>query len=816
MAVSKGSGYGYLAAGVAFIAMYALVGWLLRDREFARSLFGNAVLVWSAGLVVIVAVRRRREWLGCQRLFWDVIAIAMAFWLVGHLGWTYDQMLLQQVSWLQWHTLFSLSAGVGPLIALFARPHAGPRLGVVPQKAQTIAAYWLLAVFIYSYFVLVPSLIPAAREQSQDLLLYLVQANRLILLLCMAAAVWFARRTAWRSTYLRLAVGVGAGLVLRIGTNQAIARGEYQVGTLHDLAWILPWLCYAWAAIEAPASSLEAVDERAHEVSPVTMLAVPALLIPLIGYGVLNLQAMGEPVDSFRLFLTSLTTVVGLGLVTLRLAAQGTELKRTDAQLQLLAAATEHTDDLILITRPDGSFEHANAAFLRTFGYTRVELASLNFVDLIESGMDHFRQEIPAEIRTRNVWRGIMRGLRKDGTTFPAACTITALRDGSGRFTHFVGVERDITDDLKLRDQLVHSERLSAIGELIAGVAHEINNPLQTIIGCTELMLDEPEGANRTDLELVRKEAMRAGQIVRNLLAFARRGAADRVITDLNELVQATAALREYHLQQINIALTLRAAPRTLPVLVNREEIRQVILNLLLNAEHAIASSPAGRGSITIETSGNGFAQMVEVTDSGPGINQDLRGRIFEPFFTTREVGEGTGLGLSISHGIASSHGGSLALADCPVGARFRLTLPAHEDLAPYTGSNNGSALRALVVDNDEMMRKLIVRLLEKRGFSVSEAETADAAMALARERRPGVVICDTTLRGMSAVELYRRMAEGSDAEAPRFVFIRSDRNAGMSAVPEIAGAPVLAKPFTATDLENALVEAGVSAPRIG
>jgi PAS domain S-box-containing protein len=816
MAGSKSSGYGYLAAGGAFIAVYALVVWLLRDLEFARSIFGSAILVWSAGLVVLVTVRRRREWFGCQRLFWDVIAIAMAFWIVGHLGWTYDLLVLNHQTWLTWHTLFSLSAGVGPLIALFAQPHLGTRLAAVPQKALTVAAYWLFAVFVYSYFVLVPSLIPAALAKSQQLLLYLVQANRMLLLVCMAGAVWFARKTTWRSTYLRLAIGVGAGLILRAGTNQAITRGEYQVGSLHDLAWILPWLCYAWAAFEAPASSHEADYERAHDVS-VSVLVVPALLIPLIGYGVLNLESVGEPVDSFRLFLTSLTTVVGLGLVTLRLAAQGTELRRADAQLQLLAAATEHTDDLILITRPNGLFEHANAAFLRTFGYTRAELATLSFGDLIEPGNDHFKREIPAEIETRNVWRGILRGLRKDGTTFPAACTITALRDTSGRFTHFVGVERDITEDLKLRDQLVHSERLSAIGELIAGVAHEINNPLQTIIGCTELMLDEPQGTNRTDLELVRKEAMRAGQIVRNLLAFARRGAADRVVTDLNELVQATAPLRGYHLQQTNIALTLRCAPRQLPVLANREEIRQVILNLLLNAEHAIASSSAGGGSITIETSSNGFAQMVEVTDSGPGIGPELHGRIFEPFFTTREVGEGTGLGLSISHGIASSHGGSLALVDSPSGARFRLTLPAHEDLAPFTGSNNGAGLRALVVDDDETMRKLIVRLLEKRGFSVSEAETPDIAMALVRDRRPGVVICDTVLRGMSAAELHRRIKADNGVEAPRFVFIRSDRPPGAaSGAPEVAGVPELAKPFTATDLENALLEAGISAPRIG
>ena len=206
---------------------------------------------------------------------------------------------------------------------------------------MTIAAYCLLAVFLYSYFVLLPSLDCGCAPNAQSRLLSFVQVNRLSLLACMAAAVWFARRTAWRPTYLRLAVGVAIGVVLRFGANQAILRGEYQVGTLYDLAWIMPWLFYAWAALETPPSPPVALlTQEPHDVSSVSLLAVPALLIPLVGYSVLNIESIGEPVDSFRLFLTSLATVAALGLVTLRLAAQGTELQRADAQ----AAAARRRD----------------------------------------------------------------------------------------------------------------------------------------------------------------------------------------------------------------------------------------------------------------------------------------------------------------------------------------------------------------------------------------------------------------------------------------------------------------------------------------
>jgi PAS domain S-box-containing protein len=761
-------------------------------------------------------LRRRGEWAGCQRLFFDLIAVSLVLWILGHFGWAYDELLYQEQTWLKWHTLFSLCAGFGPLVALLARPHRGPRTEVVAPIAMTMVAYCLLAVFIYSYFVLVPSVIPLARPAAQQRLLYFVQANRLLLLLSLTCLVFIARDTPWRPTYLRLAVGAALGFLLRLGTSQAIARGEYQVGTLYDFAWIVPWLFYAWAAASAPASPA-ADDEvdRPHEVTPVSLLALPALLIPLVGYGVLNLEAVGEPVDSFRLFLTSLTTVAVLGLVTVRLAMQGSELQRTDKRLQLLAAATEHTGDLILIARPDGTFEHANAAFLRAFGYTRSELASRRFVDLIEPGMDRIERDITAEVQNSGVWRGTLRGLRQDGTSFPAACTITALRDAAGRLTHFVGIERDMTEDLKLRDQLVHTERLSAIGELIAGVAHEINNPLQTIIGCTELMLDDAQASNRADLELVRKEAMRAGQIVRNLLAFARRGASDRVVVDLNTLVRATADLRMYHLQQINIALTLHCAPRALPVLVNREEIRQVILNLLLNAEHAIVSTGAGGGSIVIETLDADGAHSVEVSDSGPGISPELRGRIFEPFFTTREVGEGTGLGLSISLGIVSSHGGTLTLVDSPHGARFRLTLPSPAAGTALEADAAGLAPRALVVDDDAAIRKLIVKLLERRGFDTCEAETGDAAIAMAMEWRPSVVVCDAAVPGMTGLELYRELSAREGERATRFVFIASEKVALVNAA-AMAGVPTLVKPFTASDLEAALAEAGVAAPRGG
>jgi PAS domain S-box-containing protein len=669
---------------VAYLVVYVAIGKALAGLPTPLSIFGAVGLLLPALAVPAVVLWRRREWHGCQRLFWDTIAIGMVLWAIGHAGWAYGEIVLRRPSWLQWHTLFSLCGGAAPLIALLARPHRGVRAWVASRTALDITSCGVLLAFFFTYFIMIPSVAPGASAHAQVTLLVSAQGIRLGILTALVATMWAARNTPWRPAYLTLAAGVAVGFFLRIDTSLAILSGRYHSGTLRDLAWIVPFLCYAAAALLAPRSSKEDSVPSTRGALPMAASAFPVLLIPVIGYGWLQFVSIGGAGDSFRMLVTSLLTVGGLGLLTVRLIAQGDELQRSDARARLLVAATEQAAELILITRADGSFEHANEAFLRGMGYSRSELASLRFADLIERGLGRLGDHIQSEVAAKGVWRGTLLRRRRDGTTFPASCTVTALKDAAGHVTHHVAVERDVTEELRLRDQLVHSERLSAVGELVAGVAHEINNPLQTIVGCVELMLDEPKDPEtRRDLELVRKEAARAGQIVRNLLSFVRRSAPDRVSTDLNDIVRATVDLRQYHLAQHDIALPVEYGDRPAPVLVNREEIQQVILNLILNAEQAIAAT-SRPGRIAVRVGSRGRSQFVEVSDDGPGIRPELRGRIFEPFFSTKDVGQGTGLGLSISHGIASAHGGSLELSEGRTGgACFILTLPAHVEAAP-------------------------------------------------------------------------------------------------------------------------------------
>nr|MDP9323540.1 ATP-binding protein [Acidobacteriota bacterium] len=769
--------------GLGYVLAYAAMGWLLRDHALARSIFGMVGLLVPPIGVCVVILRRRAEWAGCQRLFFDTFAIGVGFWIIGHFGWAFEDLILKRQAWVQWHTVFSLCGGIGPLIALFARPHRGVRSESVGTVGVVLASYGLLAVFIYSYFILIPGLTPGGTDQEVSLF-KLVQVNRALLFGSMAAVMIVARRTPWYPAYLWLTIGTGVGFFLRIATSVAIVRGTYQSGTLYDLAWILPFLCYLFAAHAAPASPpesdrVEMPDRPLH----VAIAAIPVFLIPLIGYSALYIQPLGGAGDSFRALLTGLMTVAGLGLLTLRLAAQGSELQRADARMRLLAAATEQTGDLILITGANGAFEHANDAFVRALGYSRQELALLNRTDLMEHGFGTLDASISTTVRDRGIWRGTLVRRRRDGSTFPAGCTVVGLKDPTGVITHFVGVERDTTDELKLRDQIVHSERLSAIGELVAGVAHEINNPLQTIIGSVELLMEEcTTPAMQRDLELVRREAGRAGQIVRSLLSFVRRSTPDRKAVDLNEIIRATVELRQFYLQQNNFTVSVELQPGAVQALVNREEIQQIILNLVMNAEQAMELS--GKGSrITLRSYTAGRDHVVEVLDDGPGIGLELRGRIFEPFFTTKEVGQGTGLGLSISHGIAAAHGGSLELGHTAGGgACFRLTLPAYVEEPPRAPTTvlperRTGDLRALIVDDELPIRRLLTRLLTRRGFEVAEAGSGEAALAIAGGGALSVVLCDVRMPGMSGTELYRELIEKDPALARSFVFITGDKS---------------------------------------
>jgi PAS domain S-box-containing protein len=627
---------------------------------------------------VAVIVRRRHVWVGCQWLFWASLAFGLVMSAIGVVGWSLDEMLLgTSTSWLGWHAVFALFGAVAPLLALLAQPHRGVRDKVTATTAVDIASIAVLTGFLYSHFVVVSDATGGASPSGS--LLLLSELQQFLVCVGMIAATFVASDPAWRRTYRRLAIGLVISFVTLTLSNAEIWQGFYQTASLGDVMWILPFAFYPWAASDAPASIISPIDLDELEGVPIRpsrpwVIFGGLALLPLIDYGLRRASPPG-PMDNVQDLSTAVAVVSVLPLLLARLAVERAELRQVDAKLRLMGAAVEEAGELILIVSAECRVRHANRAFIDAVGYTLGELIDQPPSVLLAPESLPRIDEI-TKLTQGQVWAGTIVHKRRDGSTFQAACTIVPLTNEQGGITHYVWMERDITEELRMRGQLIHSERLSAVGQLVSGVAHELNNPLQSILGFTELLIDaEDRPELRRDLEQVRSEAIRAGKIVRNLLAFVRRSSTERATASVTDIVKTTLALRSYEFGVANIRLFESYADGLPSVVVNPEEIQQVILNLIMNAEQAMRAAHRG-GTLTVTTNRNDGMVTIEIRDNGPGVPAALSGRVFEPFFSTKEVGEGTGLGLSIAMGIAEAHGGSLTLIPTDVGACFRLSLP--------------------------------------------------------------------------------------------------------------------------------------------
>lgn len=247
---------------------------------------------------------------------------------------------------------------------------------------------------------------------------------------------------------------------------------------------------------------------------------------------------------------------------------------------------------------------------------------------------------------------------------------------------------RDAEAQEQLRHRLAQSEKLASLGQFAAGIAHEMNNPLQGVLGHLELMILATEpGPTRADLQRIYNDADRAAKVVHNLLVFTGTQRSARRPVDVDDLVEAAIAIRQAALRRGRVEFVYRRGTALPPVLGDSALLQQALLNILINAEQAIASSSA-TGHITAKTHGRGGVVTIEIEDTGPGITPDVLPRIFEPFFTTKEVGQGTGLGLAITYGIVQEHGGSITAASAAGGAAFTIELPVADGRVEATGSS--------------------------------------------------------------------------------------------------------------------------------
>lgn len=370
----------------------------------------------------------------------------------------------------------------------------------------------------------------------------------------------------------------------------------------------------------------------------------------------------------------------------------------------------------------------------------------------------------------------------------------------------------DVTEQRALEAQLIQSEKLAAVGQLVSGVAHELNNPLTSIAGLSEFLQERPGmQEEREHLRVIHEQAERAGRIVRNLLTFARRGASSDALVDLNDVVERTARVVAYELELRGIALVPRLAAGGLPVRGSRDELQQVVVNLVTNAIHAVRDLPQGTPrEVTLVTAVQDGLGVVRVQDSGPGVDPALVHELFTPFFTTKAPGEGTGLGLSLSYRIIEAHGGRLAYVPRPAGgAEFWFGLPlAGPDSSPRPAVVAAAAGRsALLVDGDPGMELVVRALLEPAGFAVTVARTALAGAGHLDGREWGVIVLDGSLSADGKQLLVDQVA---GTGATRVVVATGD--AALAARCRDRGLAVAPRPFLPRDLlavVGDLLEAG-------
>ena len=400
-------------------------------------------------------------------------------------------------------------------------------------------------------------------------------------------------------------------------------------------------------------------------------------------------------------------------------------------------------------------------------------------------------------------------------------------------------VYRDITGQRLIQSKLLQTEKMAALGQLVSGIAHELNNPLTSIQGYAQLLLSRRSAPDRAaDAQRISQEAERAGRIVKNLLLFSRETKPERRAVHLNEVIERTLSLRSYELKLENIEVELALDPALPPTLADAAQLQQVVLNLIVNAEQAIVlarGEEPRNGRILIRTRRLAGGRLaMEVSDDGPGISPEIVSRIFDPFFTTKPAGIGTGLGLSIVYGIVQEHGGEVCVDSLlGRGATLTVELPA----LPVSGfdfageertiPSQASALiplqalprtvasgRILIVEDEPTVAALIADVMAEEGHRVDMILDSREALGRLEEESYALVICDLKMPYLDGPGLYRTLVRRESPMQHRVLFVTGD-TMGLRTLEFLksSGLPYLAKPFLVDELKEAVRRALAGVP---
>ncbi len=474
----------------------------------------------------------------------------------------------------------------------------------------------------------------------------------------------------------------------------------------------------------------------------------------------------------------------------------------------------------VLLISPSGRIRFTNEKFAQLFGLDFGSISAIKEYKLLAGIVEgRFRDAKAFSYR----WRASLDG-STDATCDELEISQPARRvlerysrpvvDLDGQSVGWLETYQDITSQRHFQSKLLQTEKMAAVGQLVSGIAHELNNPLTAIMGYAQLLLGRGLSPGPlTEAEHIYREAERARRIVKNLLFFARESKPERSQTNFNEIVERTLALRGYELKIENISVDCSLAENLPPTLADPYQLQQVFLNLLVNAEQALLHNRGG-GRVSIRTY-QPSAQRVafEVADDGPGVSPEIASRIFDPFFSTKAPGEGTGLGLSIVYGIVKQHGGDVYFENQPGGgARFVVDLPlvsaaeaeSHKEISLNAVQTTAvGASRILVVEDEASVANLISDVLKEEGHHVEV--TLDGQEGLARLSRGhyDAILCDLRMPRLDGQAFYDALVQAGSAMKDRILFITGDTLAPRTRdFLEPRGLPHLDKPFLVEELK--------------
>lgn len=505
-----------------------------------------------------------------------------------------------------------------------------------------------------------------------------------------------------------------------------------------------------------------------------------------------------------------------------------TERKQAELERERLLSAIQQTSEAIIITDTGGTIQYVNPAFEKTSGYSHDEVIGKN-PRILKSG-EHdkrFYRNLWRTISKGKTWEGRIVNKRKDGRLYSEMVTISPILDHSGRIVNYVGVKRDITEEIRLEAQLQQAQKMESIGRLAGGVAHDFNNMLSVIFGYSEMALRKLTSGDPlySDLNEILKAADRAREITRQLLAFARKQTISPKVLDLNQTVENILKMLRRLIGE-DIDLTWIPGWDLGAVKIDPTQVDQILANLCVNARDAIT----GIGKITIETQNVSFDKeycashpgfkpgdfvLLAVSDNGCGMDKQTLSKVFEPFFTTKVMGKGTGLGMATVYGIVKQNNGFINVYSEPdKGTQVKVYLPRHKGkLAEEVRKERveipqGRGETILLVEDDLSILQLGKTMLESLDYKVLDAPTPNQALNLAAkyEGKIHLLLTDVTMPEMNGQELAGKV-KSANPEV-KVIYI-SGYTANVIAHHGILGEGVnfLAKPFSIRDMATKVRE---------